>query len=318
LLHYCRKTGKTEHRLFSQVPELLRPGDLLLLNDSRVIPARFLLRKPGGGLVEGLFVSESTAGEWICMLKNAPKPGVLMQFVADDAFSGVIAGREPDGLFRLRIAPPAAAAGLLEQIGRMPLPPYLKRNREQDPRDSLDRERYQTVYARTGSSVAAPTAGLHFTPELLRQLETGGVEIARVTLDVGMGTFKPVTAPTLQQHLMHEEVYTISDEAAEQINRACRDGRRIVCVGTTSARVLESQPAEGPVKPGRRATRLLIYPPFEWKRMGALFTNFHLPRSTLVALVAAWVGLDAQRRIYRQAIERNYRFFSYGDASFLE
>jgi S-adenosylmethionine:tRNA ribosyltransferase-isomerase len=199
----------------------------------------------------------------------------------------------------------------------MPLPPYIKRGKEGDPLDEMDRERYQTVYANLAGSVAAPTAGLHFTPELLQQLRSRGVETASVTLHVGMGTFKPVTAETLEEHGMHREAYTISADAAAAINRAKSAGRRIVAVGTTATRVLESQPA-GEISAGSAETGILIYPPYDWKHVGAMVTNFHLPHSTLIALVAAFIGLDQQRRVYREAIEQKYRFFSYGDTSLLE
>jgi S-adenosylmethionine:tRNA ribosyltransferase-isomerase len=196
----------------------------------------------------------------------------------------------------------------------MPLPPYIRRDKEADERDAADRERYQTVYARAPGAVAAPTAGLHFTPEVLAKLDGRGIERAFVTLHVGLGTFKPVTADELSEHVMHREAYTIPPETFEALNRAKRDQRRIVAVGTTTARVLESQPPGPAFEPKTAETGIFIYPPYDWKHVGALLTNFHLPRSTLIALVAGMVGLDEQRRIYRTAIEQRYRFFSYGDA----
>jgi S-adenosylmethionine:tRNA ribosyltransferase-isomerase len=200
----------------------------------------------------------------------------------------------------------------------MPLPPYIKRDKEHDARDDADRERYQTVYAAASGSVAAPTAGLHFTPELLADLDAMGVARARVTLHVGMGTFKPVSAEKLEQHTMHTERYVLDAAACETLNAARRNGRRIIAVGTTSARVLESQPDDRPFTPTAGETAIFIYPGYRWRHVRGLITNFHLPRSTLIALVAALVGLEAQRRLYAEAIAQRYRFFSYGDAMLVE
>jgi S-adenosylmethionine:tRNA ribosyltransferase-isomerase len=200
----------------------------------------------------------------------------------------------------------------------MPLPPYIRRDKQSDPRDTLDRDRYQTVYANAApASVAAPTAGLHFTPEILAAIASKGIQTTSVTLEVGMGTFKPVTANALADHPMHSEHYHISEPAAAAVNAAQSERRRVIAVGTTAARVLESEPP-GPLTPRSADTRIFIYPPYTWRRVDALITNFHLPRSTLIALVAALVGLDAQRQVYAAAIAERYRFFSYGDSSFLE
>jgi S-adenosylmethionine:tRNA ribosyltransferase-isomerase len=207
---------------------------------------------------------------------------------------------------------------VLERIGRMPLPPYIKRDKQGDRLDDADRLRYQTVFARQPGAVAAPTAALHFSNALMGELREAGVESAFVTLNVGLGTFKPVTVEQLDDHPMHSESYTIGPEAADALNRAKQEGRRIVAVGTTSARVLESQPPGEPFAPVSTETSILIRPPYAWKHVGALITNFHLPRSTLIALVAALAGLEEQRRLYALAIEQRYRFFSYGDAMFIE
>jgi S-adenosylmethionine:tRNA ribosyltransferase-isomerase len=208
------------------------------------------------------------------------------------------------------------AVVVLARVGRMPLPPYIRRGKESDERDEFDRERYQTVYGTSLGSVAAPTAGLHFTPEAMAELDRRGVERAFVTLDVGMGTFQPVKSETLETHAMHVENYTITPAAAEALNRAKKDGRRILAVGTTATRVLESQGETFEAKSGE--TGIFIYPPYRWKHVNAMVTNFHLPRSTLIALVAAKVGLEEQRRIYSTAIAERYRFFSYGDAMFID
>jgi S-adenosylmethionine:tRNA ribosyltransferase-isomerase len=254
------------------------------------------------------------------MLRNLGPagPDVVLHFADAPAVTGRVIERREGGEYRLAVESAEPALVLLSRVGRMPLPPYIKRDKDHDARDEFDRERYQTVFARAPGAVAAPTAGLHFTDAILRELAARGVERTFVTLHVGVGTFKPVTAEELEQHRMHAEAYTIPPAAADAINRATSEGRRVVAVGTTSARVLESQPADRPVEPRTSETAIFIYPPYAWRRVGALVTNFHLPRSTLIALVAAMVGLDEQRRIYREAIDHRYRFFSYGDASLIE
>lgn len=320
LLHYRRADGAIAHRQFAELPSLLRPGDLLVFNDARVVPARLSLRKPTGGRVDGLFVEELAAGTWRVLLRDAAGlgEGAVLCFADDPGVRLRVERRDAGGEHLVTLSPPLPASRTLERLGRMPLPPYIRRAREHDPRDALDRERYQTVYARHGVAVAAPTAGLHFTDEVLRSLDDAGVERAAVTLDVGIGTFRPVTARRLEDHAMHAEGFEISAAAAEAINGAIAQGRRVIAVGTTSARVLESFDPGRPVEAGRRSTSIFIRPPYAWRRVGALITNFHLPRSTLIALVAAHVGLEQQRRVYAEAIARRYRFFSYGDSSLLE
>lgn len=323
LLHYCRADQSIAHRQFSDLPRLLRRGDLLVFNDAKVIPARFMLRKNTGGRVEGLFLDEPAPGRWHVLLKNLghAQPGMELHFDAAPEIGARVVESLGEGEYRLAIEVTTGAETalqILDRIGRMPLPPYIKRGKDRDERDDSDRQRYQTVYARNPGSVAAPTAGLHFTPELLASFDELGIERATVTLHVGMGTFKPVTSETLGEHAMHSERYEVSALAADALNRAKRDARRIVAVGTTSARVLESHPEGEPFAQHEAETSIFIYPPYRWKHVGALLTNFHLPRSTLIALVAAMVGLDEQRRIYAEAIDRRYRFFSYGDAMFVE
>ncbi len=319
LLHYRREDQSVAHRRFSDLPDILRPGDLLLFNNSRVIPARFMLQKETGGLVEGLFLSEPRQGEWIVFLKNAGQSKDLrLRFADAPQITVQVLENRSGGEFRIGVDTRESALTLLERLGRMPLPPYIKRDKLHDERDALDRERYQTVFAQMVGAVAAPTAALHFTPELLDVLRDKGIGQAFVTLHVGAGTFKPVTTERLEDHPMHEEAYSIDADAAASLNAAKAEGRRIVAIGTTSARVLESQPADRPFEARSDKTRIFIYPPYRWKHVGALVTNFHLPRSTLIALVAALVGLEEQRNIYRIAIENRYRFFSYGDAMFIE
>ncbi|QOV87443.1 tRNA preQ1(34) S-adenosylmethionine ribosyltransferase-isomerase QueA [Humisphaera borealis] len=318
LLHYNPVTRSIAHRAFTELPSLLGPGDLLVFNNTRVIPARFMLRKLTGGQVEGLFIRQNGPGDWNVLLRNVgpSSPGMAFRLEGDESVIFRLVERVDGGEFRVSVDPPIDAAALLDRIGRMPLPPYIKRHKGHDDRDDMDRARYQTVFAQQAGSVAAPTAALHFSPAILEELEARGVRRAFVTLNVGMGTFKPVSADTLEAHAMHTESYTLSSETAEAINQAKAEDRRVIAVGTTSTRVLESQPA-GPIAAATGETAIFIYPPYAWKHVDALVTNFHLPRSTLIALVAAKIGLDEQRRIYAEAIRERYRFFSYGDAMFV-
>jgi S-adenosylmethionine:tRNA ribosyltransferase-isomerase len=320
LLHYRRDDRSIAHRQFSDLPGLLQRGDLLVFNDARVIPARFTLQKPTGGRVEGLFIEQRRPQHWTVLLKNLGplKPEMELHFTDAPQVTARAFESLGEGRYLLEISADEPATALLARIGRMPLPPYIKREKDHDPRDATDNERYQTVYARAEGSIAAPTAGLHFTPEVFDELERAGVERTFVTLHVGLGTFKPVMVEQLEDHAMHTESYSIAADAADAINRARAAGRRIIAVGTTSARVLESQPENQPLRPLTAATSIFIYPPYRWKWIDALITNFHLPRSTLIALVAAMVGTEEQRRIYATAIEQRYRFFSYGDARLIE
>jgi S-adenosylmethionine:tRNA ribosyltransferase-isomerase len=320
LLRYQRSSQEIRHLQFSDLPGLLKPGDLLVFNDARVLPAKFALVKETGGRIEGLFLDEPKPGQWQALLRNlgVAKPGMVLRFESDPTMTATVLSAAGEGEYLLEIASPKSAADILEKIGRMPLPPYIRREKRGDPRDELDRQRYQTVYAAAPGAVAAPTAGLHFTSELLKQLDQTGIERITLTLHVGLGTFKPIGVESLEIHPMHRERYAIPQEAADALNRAKSENRRIIAVGTTSARVLESQPAQEPFTAKQSETELFIYPPYQWKHARALITNFHLPRSTLIALVAGLTGLEEQRRIYREAISERYRFFSYGDAMFVE
>jgi S-adenosylmethionine:tRNA ribosyltransferase-isomerase len=326
LLHYARTTREIHHRKFSDLPSILHPGDVMVFNDSKVIPARFYLRKQTGGKVEALFLQQIEPRKWLVLLKDLgnsdpvltlPLPGSTKADEEGGLPVGILE-RRGGGEFVIGLSQAIPAVELLLQIGRMPLPPYIRREKQSDERDEMDRQRYQTVYAHQPGAVAAPTAGLHFTPEILQRVDEMGIERVMVTLHVGAGTFKPILSDTLGGHAMHSESYAISSEAAQTLNRAKKENRRIVAVGTTSARVLESQPDDRPIAAGADNTNIFIYPPYRWKHVDALITNFHLPRSTLIALVAAMTGLDEQRRIYREAITEKYRFFSYGDAMLLE
>jgi S-adenosylmethionine:tRNA ribosyltransferase-isomerase len=319
LLHYSRASRAIAHRQFADLPGLLRRGDLLVFNDARVIPARFTLHKPTGGKVEGLFISQDSGGLWTVMLKNLGKvhPEQRLVFAGMGQTSAHVVAKTPAGQYQLRVDLDEPAVNVLERVGRMPLPPYIRRGKDADDRDALDRQRYQTVYSKEPGSIAAPTAGLHFTESLLADLDAGGIERASVTLHVGVGTFKLIETERLEDHPMHAESYSIPAPTAAALNRAKADNRRIIAVGTTSARVLESQPSSD-INATSGATAIFIRTPYDWKHAGGLITNFHLPRSTLIALVAAMIGLDEQRRVYAEAIEGRYRFFSYGDAMFIE
>ncbi len=321
LLHYRRDDRSITHRHFRDLPDILRTGDLLVFNNARVTPARFYLLKPTGGRFEGLFLSQREPRIWSVLLKNVGPWSTQMRYTFDtpssDPVEVRIVSQGEEGQFTLRVETDEEAIAFLDRIGRMPLPPYIRRDKFKDDRDETDRDRYQTVYAQTPGSVAAPTAGLHFDASVLDGLAERGIERADLTLHVGIGTFKPVSADTLDAHTMHVERYSLDGECCERINRAKRDGRRVIAVGTTSARVLESQP-EGALSPRDDETGIFIYPPYRWKHVDGLITNFHLPRSTLIALVAGLIGLDEQRRLYAEAIAQRYRFFSYGDSSFLE
>ncbi|HEY2291996.1 MAG TPA: tRNA preQ1(34) S-adenosylmethionine ribosyltransferase-isomerase QueA [Thermoanaerobaculia bacterium] len=313
------RTGPERHARVRDLPRLLRPGDLLVLNDTRVIPARLYGRSAGGGKMEILLIEPLAEREWDALVKpgRRARPGARFE-IGEGLLAEVIDKRE-DGRYRLRFSEPVEPH--LERLGHIPLPPYIHR-----PDTPEDRERYQTVYARRPGAVAAPTAGLHFTSELLREIAEAGVEIARVTLHVGIGTFKPVSAERIAEHRMERERYEIGEETAEAIRRARAAGRRIVAVGTTVVRTLEGAAVAGggEVRAGSGATDLFIYPDspdspgFRFQVVDALLTNFHLPRSTLLMLVSAFAGRERVLAAYEEAIREGYRFYSYGDAMLLE
>jgi len=312
-----RAAGSIEHAHFRDLPALLRPGDCLVLNQTRVIPARFHARRATGGKLSGLFLDETRRGRWRVLLTSGGrlKTGESLAFDRGK-WTLTIVDRGGDGEFDVDLAPADPAAQVLAVVGHPPLPPYIKRPADagyaEDLRDRLD---YQTVFARDPGAVAAPTAGLHFTPELLERIAAAGVNVAHVTLHVGRGTFQPVAVDDLSQHPMHPEPYEMAPAAAAAINAARPRGGRIVAVGTTAVRVLESCAAEpGPVAPRSGSTTLLIQPPHAFRAVDALITNFHLPRSTLLALVFAFAGQELTRRAYAAALESDYRFYSFGDA----
>jgi len=317
LLVLDRGTGAVAHRRFGELPDLLAPGDLVVLNEARVIPAAFTARRASGARIEGCFLRALEGGEWEVLLKGRVRPRETLGLVdaAGDVRAEVeLTERGGGGVWRVRPRGDVEALALLEAIGRPPLPPYIRRSGPDDPRLLLDRADYQTVYARRDGAVAAPTAGLHFTLTVLARLAERGIESARVTLDVGLGTFQPIRVLRLAEHRMHEEHFEISAESAAAINRARAEGRRVVAVGTTTVRALESAAEGGGVRAAREWTRLFIYPPYEFRVVDALVTNFHLPRTTLLALVCAFAGREHILPAYAEAIRAGYRFYSYGDA----
>jgi S-adenosylmethionine:tRNA ribosyltransferase-isomerase len=349
MLHMVRASGALTDRQFQQFPELLREDDLLVFNDTRVFPARLFGRRSGqraqrvsaenpaaksflAGRVEVLLSRQVAEFEWEALVRPGRKIGIgeRLFFEAEkiqgkeDAAAGEeraplleaeVTGRGEHGERRLRFAPVPDFFHRIQQVGHVPLPPYIARSDQGE-----DRERYQTVYAREPGAIAAPTAGLHFTAEILEKISRRGIERAHVTLHVGLGTFQPVHAERVEDHRMHTERYQISEEAAGQINRAKEAGRRIVAIGTTTVRTLEfaALAGKGRVEAGSGEADIFIYPGFEFRMVGAMLTNFHLPKSTLLMLVSALAGQERVLAAYRHAVEKRYRFYSYGDCMFVE
>jgi S-adenosylmethionine:tRNA ribosyltransferase-isomerase len=351
LLVVERAEGTLRDGRITDFPFLLRPGDLLVLNDTKVVPAKLLARRQTGGKVPGLFLEEISQGHWEVLLESSRrlKPGELLHLLpTSDPLAAVRGGgchvelelleRLAEGRWRVRVNDPRPAAAILEEYGETPLPPYISRHSEGGSQ-SADRDRYQTVYARRPGAVAAPTAGLHLSEALLQRIKDRGVEIANVTLHVGLGTFKPIGAPRLADHIMHEERYDVSAATLAALGACRARGGRIVAVGTTTVRVLETIAWEGGIEgsrdqgiEGRKdeksrnrivenagcgiqgTTRIFIHPPHRFRLVDALLTNFHLPRSTLLALVMAFAGIELTQKAYGHAIGEKYRFYSYGDA----
>lgn len=313
LLTLNRETGKTGHHHFYELPEFLKPGDCLVLNNSRVIPARLLgHRDPTGGAVELLLLKDLGDNTWECLAKPGRKCriGTELSF-GDGRLMAKVVGDGDDGKKLVQFSFTGIFLEVLAELGKMPLPPYIREELE-------DGERYQTVYSKINGSAAAPTAGLHFTPELLLQIEEKGVRLAYVTLHVGLGTFRPVKADEITDHHMHSEFCEISQETADILNETRRQGGRIVCVGTTSCRTIESLANDNGTFVERSGwTEIFIYPGYRFKAMDALVTNFHLPESTLVMLVSAFAGREHVLAAYAEAVKERYRFFSFGDAMFI-
>lgn len=317
LLVLHRDSGKLEDRHFSDLPEYLNPQDCLVLNDTKVVPARFFIRKSTGARLEGLFIHQDSAGRWQILLKNARRikssqTVELLDRTGNPWCKAVIEDSDIQEQRCLVLEQPQDAFFVLEKIGLPPLPPYIKRSSNSALTEDLTR--YQTVYARQPGAVAAPTAGLHFDSALLEHIGQKGVRTAMVTLHVGIGTFRPIQTETLEEHLMHEEWFEITNTAADVINQTIQSGGRIIAVGTTSVRTLESAAEGRRIRSAQGHTRLFIQPGYTFKIVDAMVTNFHLPKSTLLALVGAFAGLDAILHAYRYAVEQKYRFYSYGDA----
>ena len=312
LLVLNREDGQTAHRHFYDIIDYLNPGDCLVMNDSRVLPARLLGCRPTGGAVELLLLKDLGDHCWECLAK----PGRKLQegqevLFGDGQLKAVIRKVLPDGNRVVEFFYEGIFLEVLERLGKMPLPPYIKE-------ELLDNERYQTVYSKQVGSAAAPTAGLHFTEELLDKIRAKGVKTAFVTLHVGLGTFRPVKAEEISQHHMHSELCMLSEETARILNETRQSGGRIICVGTTSCRTLESLAGEdGTFTAQSKWTDIFIFPGYTFKAMDALITNFHLPESTLVMLVSAFAGRDHVLDAYKQAVDNRYRFFSFGDAMFI-
>ncbi|MCF2660993.1 tRNA preQ1(34) S-adenosylmethionine ribosyltransferase-isomerase QueA [Pseudoflavonifractor phocaeensis] len=312
LLTLDKTTGAVGHHHFYDLPQFLRPGDCLVMNDSRVLPARLIGHRPTGGACEVLLLVDKGEGLWECLVRPGRKlkPGAQVIF-GEGQLTATIEAEVEDGKRLVRFHYQGIFLEILEQLGKMPLPPYIKAELQ-------DQERYQTVYSKVVGSAAAPTAGLHFTPELLRQIREMGVKECYVTLHVGLGTFRPVKAEDIQDHEMHSEFCQISQETADIINETKRNGGRVICVGTTSCRTIESFAAEDGTMTARSGwTNIFIYPGYKFKVLDALVTNFHLPQSTLIMLVSALAGREHVLAAYEEAVRERYRFFSFGDAMFI-
>lgn len=312
LLILDKNTGEYKDETFRNIKNYLKPGDCLVLNDTRVIPARLYgTKKETGGAIEFLLLHRFSADEWEVALKpgKRAKPGAVFEF-GEGRLTAEVLDMLEGGNRRVRFSYDGLFENVLDELGEMPLPHYIKEK-------LTDNERYQTVYSRHKGSAAAPTAGLHFTKELLEEIREMGVKEAFLTLHVGLGTFRPVKVSDVTKHKMHSEYYSVSEETAAVINEAKANGGRIICVGTTSCRTLESASENGIVKPGSGFTDIFIYPGYKFKMTQALITNFHLPKSTLVMLVSALAGKDNILNAYKHAVDEHYRFFSFGDAMFI-
>jgi S-adenosylmethionine:tRNA ribosyltransferase-isomerase len=319
LLVLDRSTGRLTDSRFNRVGEFLRAGDCLVLNDTKVLPARFFARRRTGGKLEGLFLRQTTpGGVWEVMLKGARKVKPAESIDIEDRSqrdfcTAKVLAKKPGGVCVLEVETQADAETVLNEVGFPPLPPYIHRDHDLARAES-DLRRYQTVYARCPGAVAAPTAGLHFTDELMSQLKAGGIGFAYVTLHVGAGTFKPIASEQVEDHEIHREWYRLDAANAEAISGAKERGGRVIAVGTTVTRVLETVARDGRMEACEGTTNLFITPGYEFRMVDAMITNFHLPRSTLLALVGAFAGLERMLAAYRHAIEQRYRFYSYGDA----
>lgn len=312
MLVYDRETGEIEHKHFYDIIDYLKAGDVLVINDTKVLPARIYGVKEGtGAKIEFLLHKRIRLDEWEVLVKPAKKATVGAVIRFSDELTATVTGYIGEGLRTVRFSYDGVFEDILSRVGEMPLPHYIHERLS-------DGTRYQTVYARESGSSAAPTAGLHFTPELLQKIRDKGVEIVKVLLHVGLGTFRPVKAENILDHKMHSEYYCVTPEAAAAVNKAKAEGRRVIAVGTTSVRTLESAWHDGKLNAESGETSVFIYPPYKFKAVDALITNFHLPESTLIMLVSAFIGRENALKMYECAVENKYRFFSFGDATFLK
>jgi S-adenosylmethionine:tRNA ribosyltransferase-isomerase len=321
LLVINRKKGDIIDSRFDRIGDFLSPPDCLVLNNTKVLQARFFGRRSTGGKLEGLFLAERETGIWQVLLKTGRKVKVgdiiyLKDKSKKDFCKAAILEKMDDGSCRMKLKTDIAADTILDKIGFPPLPPYIKRDDDLTLAE-IDKQRYQTVYAKIPGAVAAPTAGLHFTEPLIEQLQQGGINFAYITLHVGTGTFKPITAENIEDHEMHQERFSIDEKSAHIINKTKEKGGRIIAVGTTSTRALETVAANSQIEATNSETTLFIKPGYKFRMVDAMITNFHLPKSSLLALVAAFTGLDNILAAYRHAIEQRYRFYSYGDATLI-
>lgn len=311
LMALDRRTGEIGHRVFSDIGSYLVPGDVLVLNNTKVFPCRLTAKKPGGGKAELFLLAEKGLNLWDALVKGGV--GVGKKVIVGQGIEAEVVADGAGGVKTVRFLGARDIRAVLPEIGKTPLPPYIKRNPSRE-----DTERYQTVYATHEGSVAAPTAGLHFTGDLLQRLKAKGIELATVTLHVGPGTFQPVRVDMIAEHRMHPECYEVPVDSAASINRAKAEGRRVIAVGTTSVRTIETASrADGMVIAGEGSSGLFIYPGYRFKVTDGFITNFHLPKSTLLMLVAAFAGREQALSAYRTAVAEKYRFYSYGDAMFI-
>ena len=311
LLVYDRKTGQIEHKIFHDIIDYLNAGDVLVVNNTRVLPARIYGYKDTGAKIEILLQKRLDLTNWEAIARPTKRLKVGTVLTFSEHLKCTVKEIGDYGCVKIEFAFDGVFEHRLSEVGSMPLPPYIKEKLK-------DKERYQTVYSKIEGSSAAPTAGLHFTPQLLQKIRDKGVEIVEVLLHVGLGTFRPVKEDNILKHEMHSEFFVMSEENAERLNKAKSEGRRIIAVGTTSVRVLESACENGKFLPMTKETQIFIYPAYKFKAVDAFITNFHLPESTLIMLVSAFIGRDETMRVYETAVKERYRFFSFGDACFFK
>ena len=318
LLVLGKNNGNIEHKHFYDIVDYFNENDVLVLNNTRVIPARLYAQKITGANIEIFLLKEVKSQHWEVLLRPAKRVKIDDVLQISDELSAQLVEKYEDGKALIKLIYDGNIFEILDRVGKIPLPPYIERKMSNDELESLDYERYQTVYAKNKGSVAAPTAGLHFTEEIIEKLKAKGVQVCYVTLNVGLGTFKPVNTENIKDHKMDNEVFEITEEAANIISAGMKNGKRIVAVGTTTTRTLETTFQKyGEIKAVKDSSEMFIYPGYEFKVIDALITNFHLPKSTLIMLVSALAGKDTIFNAYKEAIAQKYRFYSYGDCMFI-